>query len=120
GPAGLCGVVGLKPTYDLVSRTGVFPLASTLDHIGPMARSVADAATLLDALAGNVPGRRFGTDLARGVRGLRIGFVRQFHEIDMVADAEVGVALDQVARVLEAEGAEVRDISLPRLQQFTS
>jgi len=120
GPAGLCGVVGLKPTYDLVSRHGVFPLAFTLDHVGPMARSVADTAVLLDALTGNVPTRRFGADLARGLRGLRIGFVRHFHETDMVADAEVTAALDEVARVLKAEGAELRDIRLPRLQQFTS
>jgi aspartyl-tRNA(Asn)/glutamyl-tRNA(Gln) amidotransferase subunit A len=119
-PAGLCGVVGLKPTYDLVSRHGVFPLAFTLDHIGPMARSVADAAVLLDVLAGNVPGRRFGADLDRGARGLRIGFVRHFHENDMVADPEVAAALDEVARVLAREGAEVRDIKLPRLQEISS
>ena len=120
GPAGLCGVVGLKPTYDLVSRQGVFPLAFTLDHIGPMARTVADTAVLLDALAGNVPTRRFGADLARGARGLRIGFVRHFHETDLVADAEMTAALDEVARVLKAEAAELRDVKLPRLQQFMS
>jgi aspartyl-tRNA(Asn)/glutamyl-tRNA(Gln) amidotransferase subunit A len=119
-PAGLCGVVGLKPTYDLVSRHGVFPLSFTLDHVGPMARSVADVASLLDALVGNVPGRRFGVDLARGARGLRIGFVRHFHESDMEADPEVAAALDEVARVLTREGAEVREIKLPRLQELAS
>jgi aspartyl-tRNA(Asn)/glutamyl-tRNA(Gln) amidotransferase subunit A len=119
-PAGLCGVVGLKPTYDLVSRHGVFPLSFTLDHVGPMARSVADVASLLDALAGNAPGRQYGVDLARGVRGLRVGFVRHFHETDMVADPEVAAALDEVARVLEREGAEVREIRLPRLQELAS
>jgi aspartyl-tRNA(Asn)/glutamyl-tRNA(Gln) amidotransferase subunit A len=119
-PAGLCGVVGLKPTYDLVSRHGVFPLSFTLDHVGPMARSVADVASLLDALAGNVPTRRFGADLTRGARGLRVGFVRHFHETDMVADPEVAAALDDVARVLEREGAEVREIRLPRLQELAS
>jgi aspartyl-tRNA(Asn)/glutamyl-tRNA(Gln) amidotransferase subunit A len=119
-PAGLCGVVGLKPTYDLVSRQGVFPLAFTLDHIGPMTRSVADAAALLDALAGNVPTRRFGSDLERGARGLRVGYVRHFHETDMAADPEVAAALDEAARVLEREGADVRDIMLPPLRQITS
>src|SRR5438034_915901 len=54
-PAGACGVVGLKPTYGLVSRRGVFPLAFTLDHVGPMARSVDDVALLLDTLAGHDP-----------------------------------------------------------------
>ena len=54
-PAGACGVVGLKPTYGLVSRRGVFPLAFTLDHVGPMARSVGDVALLLDTLAGHDP-----------------------------------------------------------------
>jgi aspartyl-tRNA(Asn)/glutamyl-tRNA(Gln) amidotransferase subunit A len=119
-PAGLCGVVGLKPTYDLVSRHGVFPLAFTLDHIGPMARSVADAATFLDGLAGNVPTRRYGADLERGVRGLRVGFVRHFHETDMVADPEVAAALEEAARVLQREGAEVREIKLPPLRQINA
>jgi len=118
GPAGLCGVVGLKPTYDLVSRQGVFPLAFTLDHIGPMARSVADTAILLDALAGNVPGRAFGAELERGVRGLRFGFVRHFHETDMIADPEVTAALAQVVRALTSEGAQVQEVRLPPLKQI--
>jgi aspartyl-tRNA(Asn)/glutamyl-tRNA(Gln) amidotransferase subunit A len=119
-PAGLCGVVGLKPTYDLVSRHGVFPLSFTLDHVGPMARSVGDVAAFLDVLAGNLPTRRFGVDLDRGARGLRVGFVRHFHETDMVADPEVAAALAEAARVLAKEGAEVREITLPRLQHFAS
>lgn len=119
-PAGNCGVVGLKPTYNLVSRHGVFPVAFTLDHVGPMARSVADVALMLDALVGRETGRSFGTDLDRGVKGLRIGFVRQWHEIDMVADPEVAAALDEVERVLLNDGAIVRDIRLPRLQELAA
>jgi aspartyl-tRNA(Asn)/glutamyl-tRNA(Gln) amidotransferase subunit A len=128
-PAGICGVAGLKPTYGLVSRRGVFPLAFTLDHVGPLARSVADIAWTLDAVAGHDAGdpgsaavyaTRFGTDLERGVRGLRIGFVRHFHETDMVADPEVAAALDEAARVLSQEGAHVRDIRLPRLQEIAA
>ena len=124
-PAGACGVVGLKPTYGLVSRRGVFPLAFTLDHVGPMARSVADIALLLDTLAGHDPAdpgsvatasRRFGADLDRGLHGLRIGFVRHFHETDMPADPEIAAALEEAARVLEAEGAHVRTVTLPSLR----
>jgi aspartyl-tRNA(Asn)/glutamyl-tRNA(Gln) amidotransferase subunit A len=119
-PAGNCGVVGLKPTYDLVSRRGVFPVAFTLDHVGPMARSVADVALFLDGLVGSHTERSFGADLERGVRGLRIGFVRQWHETDMVADPEVMAALDEVERVLRQDGAEVRTIALPRLQELAA
>ena len=88
-PACACGIVGLKPTYGLVSRRGVFPLSFTLDHVGPMTRTVADNALLLDAIAGHDPAdpgsaatsaRHFGRMLDRGVRDLRIGFVRHFHE----------------------------------------
>jgi aspartyl-tRNA(Asn)/glutamyl-tRNA(Gln) amidotransferase subunit A len=126
-PAGTCGVVGLKPTYGLVSRRGVFPLAFTLDHIGPMTRSVGDIALALDVLAAHDAGdpgsaaaacRSFGADLERGARGLRVGFVRHFHESDVAAHPEVAAALDDVARVLKKEGADVRDIALPRLQEL--
>jgi aspartyl-tRNA(Asn)/glutamyl-tRNA(Gln) amidotransferase subunit A len=119
-PAGNCGVVGLKPTYDLVSRRGVFPVAFTLDHVGPMARSVADVAAMLDALVGRSAEQSFGADLGRGVRGLRIGFVRQWHEADMVADSEVIAALDEVGRVLRQEGAIVQDVPMPRLQELAA
>ncbi|MFH1094961.1 MAG: amidase [Candidatus Micrarchaeota archaeon] len=126
-PASACGVVGLKPTYGLVSRRGVFPLAFTLDYVGPMARTVADVAVLLDASAsqdpadpGSVTGPigSYSADLGGGVRNLRIGFVRHFHEIDMPAELEVATALDEVARVLTAEGASVRPITLPNLNVF--
>ncbi|MGC8478245.1 MAG: amidase, partial [Acetobacteraceae bacterium] len=126
-PASACGIVGLKPTYGLVSRRGVFPLSFTLDHVGPLTRSVADAALMLDAMAGHDPAdpgsaassaRWFGRDLDRGVRGLRVGFVRHFHETDMPAPAETGAALSEAARVLAAEGAAVRDVTLPSLNEF--
>ncbi len=120
-PAGNCGVVGLKPTYGLISRRGLFPVAFTLDHIGPMARSVADIALTLDAMAqpaGDAPARRYGAGLARSLRGMRIGFVRRWHEVDFIADPEVHAALEEVAHVLTAEGAEVRDIALPKVQEM--
>jgi aspartyl-tRNA(Asn)/glutamyl-tRNA(Gln) amidotransferase subunit A len=126
-PASACGIVGLKPTYGLVSRRGVFPLSFTLDHVGPLTRTVADNALLLDAIAGYDPGdpgstpstaRHFGQQLARGIRDLRIGFVRHFHERDVPAHSEVAAALEDVARVLQAEGAQVHTATLPSLTEF--
>ena len=126
-PASACGIVGLKPTYGLVSRRGVFPLSFTLDHVGPLTRTVADCALLLDTIAGHdpldpgsaaVPAGRYAAGLERGVRGLRIGFIRHFHETDMPAHAEVATALEDVARSLQGLGAEIRDVHLPTLGEF--
>ncbi|MGD0432104.1 MAG: amidase [Acetobacteraceae bacterium] len=126
-PASVCGIVGLKPTYGLVSRRGVFPLAFTLDHVGPLTRTVADNALLLEALAGHDPDdpgsaqtnvRGFGKWLDRGVAGLRIGFIRHFHETDMPAHPDVTAALEDVERILEAEGALVETVTLPKLSEF--
>lgn len=126
-PASSCGIVGLKPTYGLVSRRGVFPLSFTLDHVGPLTRTVADNALMLDAMAGHDPAdpgsaassaRYFGRMLDRGVRDLRIGFVRHFHETDMPAHPETTAALEEAARVLQSAGAEVRTVTLPSLTEF--
>ncbi|HET6609584.1 MAG TPA: amidase [Rhodopila sp.] len=126
-PASACGIVGLKATYGLVSRRGVFPLSFTLDHVGPMTRTVADNALLLEAIAGYdpedpgsaaTPARHFGRLLDKGVRDLRIGFIRHFHETDMPAHPEVTAALEEVARVLQAEGAQVQTVTLPSLNEF--
>lgn len=127
-PASACGIVGLKPTYGLVSRRGVFPLSYTLDHVGPLTRTVADNALMLDTIAGHDPedpgskptqSRYFGRLLGRGARDLRIGFVRHFHETDMPAHPEVTAALEDAARVLQAEGAEVHSVTLPTLNEFS-
>jgi aspartyl-tRNA(Asn)/glutamyl-tRNA(Gln) amidotransferase subunit A len=128
-PASACGIVGLKPTYGLVSRRGVFPLSFTLDHVGPMTRTVADNALMLEVIAGHdpldpasvaAPAGHYATGLERGVRGLRIGFIRHFHEEDMPADAEVTAALEHVARTLRTLGAEIRDVRLPPLGEFAA
>ena len=126
-PASACGIVGLKPTYGLVSRRGVFPLSFTLDHVGPMTRTVTDNALMLGVLAGHdpldpgsapsLPGH-YAAALERGVKGLRIGFVRHFHEADMPAAPEVDAALTHVERTLQLEGAEVRTVHLPTLNEF--
>jgi len=128
-PASCCGIVGLKPTYGLVSRRSVFPLSFTLDHIGPMTRTVADNALMLRVLAGHDPADpgsaaaadgHYAAGVDRDLRGLRVGFVRHFHEIDMPADPEVTAALEHVARTLQLEGAEVRDVHLPTLGEFAA
>ncbi len=125
-PASACGIVGLKPTYGLVSRRGVFPLSFTMDHVGPMARTAADAAAMLAIIAGYDPadpGSVAGpvqpvTGLDRGVKGLRVGYVRSFHESDMIADPEVAAGLDGVAAALAGQGADIRTVTLPHLREF--
>ena len=126
-PASACGIVGLKPTYGLVSRRGVFPLSFTLDHVGPLTRTVHDNALMLDAIAGHdqldpssaaVPSGHYAAGLERSVRGLRIGFVRHFHETDLPADPEVAAGLENVAATLQRLGADIRDIRLPTLGEF--
>jgi len=120
-PSGHCGLVGMKPTYELVSRNGVFPLAYSLDHIGPMTRTVRDNALMLDHMVPHAGGRpSYTARLDDGVRGLRIGFVRHFHERDTVASDEVSAALADAAGVLAREGAVVSDIALPKLSEFES
>jgi aspartyl-tRNA(Asn)/glutamyl-tRNA(Gln) amidotransferase subunit A len=126
-PASCCGIVGLKPTYGLVSRRGVFPLSFTLDHIGPMTRTVADNALMLEVIAGHdpqdpgsaaVPNGHYAAGVERSVRDLRVGFIRHFHEIDVPAEPAVTAALEHVVRTLQLEGAEVRDVHLPTLGEF--
>ena len=128
-PASHCGLVGLKPTYGLVSRRGVFPLSFTLDHVGPMTRTVRDNAMLLNAMADHDPGdpgsaghapEDYTRALHRGVRSLRIGFVRHFHERDVPASPEVAAALEAAAALLAAEGATIRDVTLPPLGEFAA
>jgi aspartyl-tRNA(Asn)/glutamyl-tRNA(Gln) amidotransferase subunit A len=128
-PASMCGIVGLKPTYGLVSRAGVFPLSFSLDHVGPMTRTVADNALLLNAIAGHDPAdpastlraaEDYSRDVGRGVRGLRIAYVTRFHRRDHVADPHMAAALDQAARHLEAAGAIVEEADLPPLAEFAA
>lgn len=128
-PASSCGILGLKPTYGVVSRRGVFPLAFTLDHVGPLTWTAGDCALMMQAIAGHDaddPGSAagppidFGVGLEAGVRDLRIGFVRHFRERDEPADPEVTAGLEEAARLMEAEGALVRTITLPSLQEFAA
>jgi aspartyl-tRNA(Asn)/glutamyl-tRNA(Gln) amidotransferase subunit A len=128
-PASMCAVVGMKPSYGLVSRRGVLPLAYSLDHVGPMTRSVRDNALLLQVIAGpdgEDPGSanpgplEYSAGLEQGVRGLKIGLVRHFYSQDMVAHPEQIAALDAAAELLRELGAEVRDLRLPPLDQYAT
>ena len=103
-PAGLCGIVGLKPSYDRCPTDGVHPLAPSLDHVGPMARTVDDVRLLLEAMAATGAGLP-DVDLA----GLRVGVART----DMLAAPEVAAAMDRVVDVLNGAGSAVRDIDGP-------
>jgi aspartyl-tRNA(Asn)/glutamyl-tRNA(Gln) amidotransferase subunit A len=123
GPAAFCNIVGLKPTYGRVSRAGVLTLSWTLDHTGPMARTVEDCALLLGALAGHDPADPassrepvgdYAGALGRGVRGLRIGVPRAYF-FDGV-DAEVEKALEQALTTLRGLGATVTDVEIPSIE----
>lgn len=127
GPAALCGLAGIKPTYGLVPRTGVIPLAWSMDHIGPLAWTAEDCALLLQAAAGHDPGdpgsaARPAPDLVAGlgdgVKGLRIGVVRHFHETDVQVSPATKRGIDAAARLFGELGASVRDVTLPPLGEF--
>ena len=119
-PSGLCGLVGLKPTYGRVSRHGVVPLCWSLDHVGPLARTAADAALILQAIAGHDPkdpasAREpvpdYGAGLAQGVKGLSLGVPREFY-FDRL-DPEVRAAVEGAMKVLEGLGARLVPVTLP-------
>jgi aspartyl-tRNA(Asn)/glutamyl-tRNA(Gln) amidotransferase subunit A len=122
GPAAFCGIAGIKPTYGRVSRAGVITLSWTLDHTGPMARTVEDCALMLQALAGHDPAdpasSRAPVDdyvggLGRTIRGLRVGIPRAYF-FDGV-DPELGAAFEASMRTLEALGATVREVVIPSI-----
>ncbi len=119
-PASFCGIVGLKPTYGRCSRWGVVAFASSLDHPGPMARTVGDAAILLGAMAGHdprdstsapVPVPDFEQALTRDVRGLKIGIPPEYRADGM--PAEIEALWQQGIAWLQEAGAEPVEISLP-------
>ncbi len=122
-PASYCGVVGLKPTYGLVSRRGVAALSWTADHVGPLARTAADAAIVLGAIAGHDPDDPTSPDrpaddytavVQRPVRGLRVGVVRR--EFDGV-HPEVRRAGLEAVKVLGEMGMQMRDVETPPLEE---
>ncbi len=118
-PAAFCGIVGFKPTYGLVSERGVMPLSWSLDHIGPMARSVADVALILAAIAGydsadptsrEIPVENYVAAMRRPPPKLRVGVPRKFFFEDL--DSEVARVVERALRVVTGLAAEVREVSV--------
>lgn len=126
-PAAACGTVGLKPTWGRVSRYGVLALAESLDHVGPLTRSVADAGIMLEAIAGwdqndptslpvAVPNMLDG--IGRDIRGLRIGFDAHYATHDI--DPELAEAVVQCVKTLEELGAQIIDVTLPDMDPYVA
>lgn len=129
GPAALCGTAGIKPTYGLCSRVGVLPLSQSLDTVGPLAWTVEDCTLLLDPLTGydpadpssaNRPKPDLLSGLNGGVKGLRIGVIRHFHETDAPVSPGVAAGIADVAKTLEGLGAIVTEVTLPPIQDFNA
>jgi aspartyl-tRNA(Asn)/glutamyl-tRNA(Gln) amidotransferase subunit A len=126
-PATCCGIVGLKPTYGAVSRAGAFPLSFSLDHVGPLTRTVEDNAIVFQAIAGHDPADPASAafaapnclgDLARGIKGLRIGVIEHFFGEDAEADPEQAGAFETALAVLRELGAEVASVRVAPLSQW--
>lgn len=126
-PSAACGIVGIKPTWGRVSRYGVLALAESMDHVGPMTRSVADAGIMLEAIAGfdandptslpnPVPNmlERIGQDL----RGIRIGFDENYATNNI--DTELAEAVCAGVEVLAGQGAEIVEVQVPDVEAYTS
>jgi aspartyl-tRNA(Asn)/glutamyl-tRNA(Gln) amidotransferase subunit A len=118
GPAALCGITGYKPTYGLVSRAGVLPNSFTMDHCGPMARTVEDCTMLLQAIAGFDPGDAasvradipdYCSALTGGLNGLRMGILRHCWEEDAPAAPELAAAMESAIDVFRRLGARIED-----------
>jgi aspartyl-tRNA(Asn)/glutamyl-tRNA(Gln) amidotransferase subunit A len=129
GPSALCGLAGIKPTYGLCSRRGVLPLSFTLDHTGPMAWTVQDCALLLQGMAGydpddpasaDRPVADFTAELGKGAKGLRIGVIRHFHEVDNPVNAATKQGIDNALDFFRKEGAAVRDVTLSPMTEYNA
>ena len=130
-PASMCGIVGLKATYGRVSRRGVVPLSFSLDHVGPMTRTVEENAVLLEVIAGhdpldpgsaNRPAGQYRAAAIRGreegIHGLRIGVIRHFYEEDLVAHPAVAKGIEDALEVMAGLGAEVETCRTRPLGEF--
>lgn len=127
GPAALCGIAGLKPTYGLVSRAGVAPAAFSLDHIGPMAWTAEDCAIILQVLAGHDPGDpasathsipHYSAALTGHLKDVRVGVIRHFHEEDYKVEPAVQAGIDNALVVFRSLGATVSDVTVSPLQDW--
>jgi aspartyl-tRNA(Asn)/glutamyl-tRNA(Gln) amidotransferase subunit A len=129
GPAAMTGLVGHKPTYGLVSRSGVLTMCWSLDHVGPMTRSVWDSAALLQIIAGADPDdtstraaqvQDYLGGLEAGARGLRLGVLRRFYVDFPGLNEDVRAAALKAFEVLRAEGASLTDVDAPALDLSTA
>ena len=126
-PASFCGVVGVKPTYGMVSRYGVVAFGSSLDQVGPFARTVEDAALALNAICGHDPldctsqpcSVDFTANLSEGVKGMKVGIIPAFMEAEGLS-AEVKAKVEEAAAKLEAAGAELHEVELPNAKAAIS
>jgi len=129
GPSAYCGLAGIKPTYGLISRSGILPLAFSLDHAGPMAWTAEDCAIILQVMAGHDPAdpasanrgvANYRGALTGDVKGLRIGLIRHFYETDHEANTPTKQAIDTAAKALEGLGCSVRDLKLSPLADWAA
>lgn len=126
-PAGMCGVVGLKPTYGLVSRRGVLPLAPCLDAVGPMARTVGDVTMMLQAIANHDPAdptsaqraiSDYSSALIPNLSGITVGVARHTWETDVAAHPDAVAAMEAALAVLRDAGATLTEVQLRPLRQY--
>jgi aspartyl-tRNA(Asn)/glutamyl-tRNA(Gln) amidotransferase subunit A len=129
GPAALCGIAGIKPTYGLVSRAGVAPAAFSLDHIGPMAWTAEDSALMLQALAGHDPRDPASASrpipdytkaLGTGIKGMRIGVIHHFHEVDHPVSPATLQGINAAIATFRDLGAEIREVQLSPLADWVA
>jgi amidase len=126
-PSATCGLTGIKPTWGRVSRHGIFALADSLDHIGPMCRSAADATAMLGIIAGadsndptalRAPVPNYLATIGDGVRDLKIGIDRSYTQDGV--DPQIVNALNEAERVLADMGAQIREVSFPAYEKLVS
>ena len=124
-PAGMCGLAGLKPTYSRVSRHGVMPLSFSLDHVGPLTRTVAGCARLMNVIAGQDPRDPtssaepvpdYEAGLEDGVKGLKIGVPKNYFYDH--TDDEVRTAMEAVLEVFRSQGAEIITLEVPDMRRI--
>lgn len=122
-PASFCGIVGMKPTYGRVSRYGLIAFASSLDQIGPFARTVEDAANLLEVISGhdpkdstslNLPVEHYADSLNNDIKGLRVGVIKELMSEGLSPDVQK--AIESAIECYKSMGAEIVEISLPNLK----
>jgi len=124
-PASFCGIVGMKPTFGRVSKYGVFPLAWTLDHVGPLTRTIRDNAIMLNTLIGYDPKDPYSSKktvedftrrLEQGIKGTTIGIPRGYYYEN--AESDVLARVEEAIQVFERLGAKIKEVDLPHMKEI--